>query len=94
MDARVDDKVAIVTGGSRGIGLATAVELINSGARGVVITSRKADNLAEAVEEIAGRTGHREAIYGIVAAADDAERAELHEHARVQHRHGRRGRVI
>lgn len=75
MDARVDDKVAIVTGGSRGIGLATAVELINSGARGVVITSRKPDNVDAAVQEIAGLTGRPEAIHGIVAAADDAERA-------------------
>lgn len=75
MDARVDDKVAIVTGGSRGIGLATAVELINSGARGVVITSRKPDNVAEAVAEIAALTGRAEAIHGIVAAADDADRA-------------------
>ena len=75
MDARVDDKVALVTGGSRGIGLATAVELINSGARGVVITSRKPDNLQAAVSQIGELTGRPEAIHGIVAAVDDAERA-------------------
>ncbi len=75
MDARVDDKVAIVTGGSRGIGLATAVELINSGARGVVITSRKPDNVEAAVSEISQLTGRPEAVHGIVAAADDADRA-------------------
>lgn len=75
MDARVDGKVAIVTGGSRGIGLATAVELINSGAKGVVITSRKPDNAEVAVAEIAEATGRPEAVHAIVAAADDAERA-------------------
>ena len=76
MDVRVDDKVALVTGGSRGIGLATAVELINSGARGVVITSRRPSNVEAAVAEIVELTGRPEAIHGIVAAADDAERAQ------------------
>ncbi len=75
MDARVDDRVAIVTGGSRGIGLATAVELINSGARGVVVTSRKPDNLEAAVAEIREAVDRPEAVHGIVAAADDDARA-------------------
>lgn len=75
MDARVDDKVAVVTGGSRGIGLATAIELVNSGARGVTITSRKESNVEEAVAEIAEATGRAEAIWGIVAAADDPQKA-------------------
>ena len=43
MDVRVDDKVAIVTGASRGIGEAIAAELLASGAKGVTITSRKLD---------------------------------------------------
>ncbi|MDH3194413.1 MAG: SDR family oxidoreductase [Acidimicrobiia bacterium] len=77
MDARVDDQVAIVTGGSRGIGLATAAELINSGARGVVITSRKPDNVEAAVKEIAELTGRPESIHGIVAAADDPDQARF-----------------
>ena len=52
MDVRVDDKVAIVTGASRGIGEAIAAEMLASGARGVTITSRKEPNLAEAVERL------------------------------------------
>lgn len=75
MDALVTDKVGLVTGGSRGIGLATAVELIDSGARGVVITSRKPDNLASALEEIATATGRPDAVHGVVAPADDGDAA-------------------
>jgi NAD(P)-dependent dehydrogenase (short-subunit alcohol dehydrogenase family) len=48
------DKVAIVTGGSRGIGLAIARELIARGAK-VTICARHADDLALAEDELAGR---------------------------------------
>lgn len=54
MEVRVDDKVALVTGASRGIGEATAALLLSSGARGVVITSRKPENLDGAIERIDG----------------------------------------
>jgi NAD(P)-dependent dehydrogenase (short-subunit alcohol dehydrogenase family) len=53
MDVRVDGKVALVTGSSRGIGLAIATELAASGAR-VMLSSRKADALSEAVAGIDG----------------------------------------
>lgn len=76
MDARVDGKVIVVTGGSRGIGQATAMEFLNSGAKGVVITSRKAGNVEASVAEIIAATGRPDAILGIVAAADDVEAAE------------------
>lgn len=49
---RLDGQVAVVTGGSRGIGRATAEALAREGAR-VVITSRKAGALAEAAAGIA-----------------------------------------
>ncbi|MDH3307716.1 MAG: SDR family oxidoreductase [Acidimicrobiia bacterium] len=75
MDASVADTVGIVTGASRGIGLATAVELIRSGARGVVITSRKPANLESAIEEINLATGRPDALHGVVAPADDPEAA-------------------
>ncbi len=66
MDARVDDKVAVVTGASRGIGEAVAAELLASGARGVVITSRKQDN----VEGAAERLGDADRVVPVVAKAD------------------------
>jgi NAD(P)-dependent dehydrogenase (short-subunit alcohol dehydrogenase family) len=53
MDLRLDGKVAIVTGGSRGIGLATASRLVEAGAS-VMITSRKADALEAAAVSLGG----------------------------------------
>ena len=52
MKIHVENKVALVTGGSRGIGLAAAKALGQAGAR-VAIASRKPENLAEAKEELA-----------------------------------------
>ena len=69
MELRLDGKVAVVTGGSRGIGLATAKRLAEAGAR-VMITSRKKEALAEAVAGIEG-----EAAY-FVANAGRPEEAE------------------
>ncbi len=48
---RFDDRVAIVTGASRGIGLACAERLVADGAK-VVITARKEEALAEAAASL------------------------------------------
>lgn len=48
------DKVAIVTGGTRGIGYTLAAMLLDRGAR-VVIVGRDSDNLANALVELGGR---------------------------------------
>ena len=53
MDVRLDDRVALITGGSRGIGLAIAQEMAAGGAR-VMISSRKADVLQAAVATLDG----------------------------------------
>jgi NAD(P)-dependent dehydrogenase (short-subunit alcohol dehydrogenase family) len=52
---RQSNKVAVVTGGSSGIGLATAKELIAEGAR-VIITGRNKKGVEDAAKEI-GATG-------------------------------------
>lgn len=49
--ARFENKVAIVTGASRGIGLAIAQRLIDEGAK-VIITARGQERLDEAVAEL------------------------------------------
>ncbi|MGW4681208.1 SDR family oxidoreductase [Micromonospora taraxaci] len=53
--ARLLDRVAIVTGASRGIGLAIARRLVAEGAR-VGLTARRPEALAEAVDALGGPT--------------------------------------
>jgi NAD(P)-dependent dehydrogenase (short-subunit alcohol dehydrogenase family) len=67
MEIRFDEQVVLVTGGSRGIGEAVAAEFLASGARGVAITSRRADNLQAAAE----RLGNPDRLLPIEARADD-----------------------
>ena len=55
MELRLDGKVAVVTGASRGIGRATATALAEAGAK-VVLSSRKQDALEEAAAGIKGET--------------------------------------
>ncbi|MCP9946655.1 SDR family oxidoreductase [Streptomyces somaliensis] len=68
MSGRFCGKTAIVTGASRGIGLAVAERLVADGAN-VVITARKAGPL----EEAAASLGGPQRALAVAGAADDAE---------------------
>ncbi|MGK5169626.1 SDR family oxidoreductase [Geodermatophilus sp. CPCC 205761] len=68
----LEGRTALVTGASRGIGLAIAKSLVDRGAR-VVVTARKAEALAEAVTALGGP----EVAVAVAGNAGDAEhRAE------------------
>jgi NAD(P)-dependent dehydrogenase (short-subunit alcohol dehydrogenase family) len=68
MSKRFDGRVAIVTGASRGIGLAIAERLVSEGAK-VTLTARKPEPLTEAVQGLGGT----ENALGIPGRADDEE---------------------
>ncbi len=76
----LDGRVAIVTGGSRGIGYAIAEELTELGAT-VVITSRKQDELDSAVERLGARGGEPATVAGIAAHAGRQEDIDRLVHA-------------
>lgn len=58
MNLELNDKSIIVSGGSQGLGLATAIELAREGAN-VTITSRSQENVDQAVSEIIKTTGNK-----------------------------------
>ncbi|WP_046470547.1 SDR family oxidoreductase [Allosalinactinospora lopnorensis] len=68
---RFDGKVAIITGASRGIGLAAARRIVSEGGR-VVITGRKPDALEKAVADLGGE-GY---VLAVAGKAQDAEHQE------------------
>ncbi len=72
MDLRLDGKVALITGGSRGIGRAIAHRFCEAGAH-VMLVSRKAEALAEAAAALEGVGGE---VAWRAANAGDADAAE------------------
>jgi 3-oxoacyl-[acyl-carrier protein] reductase len=72
MDLRLEGKVAVVTGSSRGIGRAIATRLVEEGAD-VVFCARGADALEEAVTAAPG-PGRAHGVVADVSTEDGAER--------------------
>jgi NAD(P)-dependent dehydrogenase (short-subunit alcohol dehydrogenase family) len=69
VQVRVDGKVAVVTGASRGIGEAVVAALLDGGAAGVVITGRRTETL----EPLAAELGDR--VLPVVGNVTDEEHA-------------------
>ena len=70
MDLQLRDKVALVTGSSRGLGLASASALAREGCR-VCICARGEERLAEAAARLAGEAGGSERILAVRADLTD-----------------------
>lgn len=68
----LDGKVALVTGGSRGIGRAIALTLADAGAD-VVVSSRKLPDLEEAAEEIRAKGRRGLAIVSHIAKPEESK---------------------
>ena len=66
MDLQLADKVAVITGSSRGLGLASARALVGEGAR-VCICARGAKRLGEAVTELRTVSGSDTDVIGVQA---------------------------
>lgn len=77
MDLRLKDKVVLVTGGSKGLGLATAKAFIAEGAH-VAIASRSEENIARARELLATEGARLSGFVGNLSQAEEAERIVEH----------------
>lgn len=71
---RLKDKVALITGGTSGIGSATAVRFAQEGAK-VVITGRNSERGEQVLEDIIGSGGEGMFIRSDVCLADDCRNA-------------------
>lgn len=72
-EKRFEDKIALVTGTSSGIGKATAMRLAREGAR-VAVTARRQDRLDALVSEIASAGGEAHAIGADLTSEDERRR--------------------
>jgi NAD(P)-dependent dehydrogenase (short-subunit alcohol dehydrogenase family) len=81
MTKKLQDKIVLITGGTSGIGLATAQLFIAQGAE-VIVTGRSPESLARA-EQVLGNTAH--VVRADTAKLDDIDRLV----AGIRERHGR-----
>jgi 3-oxoacyl-[acyl-carrier protein] reductase len=72
MDLGLSDKVALVTGSSRGLGLASAMSLAREGCR-VMLSARGADRLAHAVDEVGAVAESADAVRSVAVDLSTAD---------------------
>jgi NAD(P)-dependent dehydrogenase (short-subunit alcohol dehydrogenase family) len=70
MSAQLEGKIAVITGGSSGIGLATARAFINEGAERIYVTGRRKPELEQAIATLGDRAV---GIHGDVTKIADVE---------------------
>ena len=70
---RLENKVAIITGGNSGVGAATALKFASEGAK-VIITARREAQLLEVAEQVRAAGGDVLPIVSDISSADDAKR--------------------
>ncbi len=75
MELELEGKTALITGGSRGIGLGVATRFVEAGAN-VMITSRTADDLAEAAAGLVAAGAPAERVAWVAAHVGKPEDAE------------------
>ncbi len=76
---RIDGKVAVVTGGTQGLGAAVALQLAQAGAAGIVVCGRSADKGRAVAERIHAETGVRtEFVVADLAQVADCRRVIAH----------------
>lgn len=75
MNLQLTDSVAIITGSSQGLGLASAKALVEEGAR-VTLCARRPDALAKAAAELRALAGHDERVLAVTADVSTTEGAE------------------
>ena len=63
MDLGLANKIALITGSSKGLGFATAEVLLEEGAK-VMINSRYQDNIDTAIDELLGNKKYRKLRVG------------------------------
>ncbi|MBU0990440.1 MAG: 3-oxoacyl-ACP reductase family protein [Pseudomonadota bacterium] len=68
---RLEDKVAIITGGAKGLGRAFAIKMAQEGAKIMVVTRRDLDNLNETVTQIKDLGGEAALFQADVSREDD-----------------------
>src|SRR5579859_14143 len=83
MEVELKDKIAVVTGGSRGIGYSIAAALLEAGAK-VFICGRDAQALKTALENL-GRAGSKDRVAGIAADVGRFEDCRKVIHGAAQH---------